>query len=133
MGVDAGDFDGNGTDDIFVTHLMDETNTLYVNLGESLFEDRTREAGLERRAVVSRVSERSSSTTTTMAGSICLSPTARSNCYRTSCARNIRFRSANRINSFAIRAREVLLKSGRGRRGVAASGSQPRRGVRRRR
>ena len=28
MGVDAGDFDGNGTDDIFVTHLMDETNTL---------------------------------------------------------------------------------------------------------
>jgi len=46
MGVDAGDFDGNGTDDIFVTHLMDETNTLYVNLGQSLFEDRTREAGL---------------------------------------------------------------------------------------
>jgi enediyne biosynthesis protein E4 len=26
--------------------LMDETNTLYVNLGEALFEDRTREAGL---------------------------------------------------------------------------------------
>jgi hypothetical protein len=46
MGVDAGDFDGNGTDDIFVTHLMDETNTLYVNMGQSLFEDRTREAGL---------------------------------------------------------------------------------------
>ncbi|HEU4714991.1 MAG TPA: CRTAC1 family protein [Pyrinomonadaceae bacterium] len=46
MGVDAGDFDGNGTIDIFVTHLMDETNTLYVNLGKALFEDRTREAGL---------------------------------------------------------------------------------------
>ncbi len=46
MGVDAGDFDGNGTDDIFVTHLMDETNTLYTNLGKLLFEDRTREAGL---------------------------------------------------------------------------------------
>jgi len=46
MGVDAADFDGNGTEDIFVTHLMDETNTLYVNLGETLFEDRTREAGL---------------------------------------------------------------------------------------
>ena len=46
MGVDVGDFDGNGTDDIFITHLMDETNTLYVNLGEGLFEDRTREAGL---------------------------------------------------------------------------------------
>ena len=46
MGVDAADFDGNGTDDIFVTHLMDETNTLYVNSGQALFEDRTREAGL---------------------------------------------------------------------------------------
>ena len=46
MGVDAQDFDGNGTDDIFVTHLMDETNTLYMNLGKLLFEDRTREAGL---------------------------------------------------------------------------------------
>jgi hypothetical protein len=46
MGVDAGDFDGNGTDDIFVTHLMDETNTLFVNAGNALFEDRTREAGL---------------------------------------------------------------------------------------
>ena len=46
MGVDAGDFDGDGTEDIFITHLMDETNTLYVNLGDGLFEDRTREAGL---------------------------------------------------------------------------------------
>jgi len=46
MGVDAGDFDANGTEDIFITHLMDETNTLYTNLGKALFEDRTREAGL---------------------------------------------------------------------------------------
>ncbi|HEY8203094.1 MAG TPA: CRTAC1 family protein [Pyrinomonadaceae bacterium] len=46
MGVDAGDFDANGTEDIFVTHLMDETHTLYRSLGDALFEDRTREAGL---------------------------------------------------------------------------------------
>ena len=46
MGVDAADFDDNGTDDIFITHLMDETNTLYVNIGGAVFEDRTREAGL---------------------------------------------------------------------------------------
>jgi hypothetical protein len=46
MGVDAGDFNGDGTDDIFITHLMDETNTLFVNLGRGSFEDRTREAGL---------------------------------------------------------------------------------------
>jgi enediyne biosynthesis protein E4 len=46
MGVDAGDFDGNGTEDIFVSHLMDETNILYLNQGHALFEDRTREVGL---------------------------------------------------------------------------------------
>jgi len=46
MGVDGGDFDGNGTEDIFVTHLMDETNTLFTNQGKAVFEDRTREAGL---------------------------------------------------------------------------------------
>jgi enediyne biosynthesis protein E4 len=46
MGLDAGDFDGNGTDDIFITHLMDETNTLFTNLGNAVFEDRTRETGL---------------------------------------------------------------------------------------
>lgn len=46
MGVDAGDFNNDGTEDIFVTHLMEETNTLYVNLGGGTFEDRTREAGL---------------------------------------------------------------------------------------
>ena len=28
MGVDAGDFDGNGTDDIFITHLMDDQHSL---------------------------------------------------------------------------------------------------------
>jgi hypothetical protein len=46
MGLDAGDFDGNQTDDIFITHLMDETNTLFTNLGDAVFDDRTREAGL---------------------------------------------------------------------------------------
>lgn len=46
MGVDAGDFDGNGTDDIFITHLMEETNILLTNLDKAVFEDRTREAGL---------------------------------------------------------------------------------------
>ncbi|HYN83901.1 MAG TPA: CRTAC1 family protein [Pyrinomonadaceae bacterium] len=46
MGVDAGDFDASGTEDIFVTHLMEETHTLYVNAGGASFEDRTRESGL---------------------------------------------------------------------------------------
>jgi len=46
MGVDAGDFDSDGDDDLFMTHLMGETNTLYVNDGSGLFEDRSLETGL---------------------------------------------------------------------------------------
>ena len=46
MGVDAGDFDNDGDLDLFMTHLMGETNTLYINQGNGLFEDRTSEFGL---------------------------------------------------------------------------------------
>jgi enediyne biosynthesis protein E4 len=46
MGVDAGDFDNDGDDDLFVTNLPGETNTLYVNDGSGLFEDRTARVGL---------------------------------------------------------------------------------------
>jgi len=46
MGVDSVDFDADGDEDFFVTHLMGETNTLYVNDGTGLFEDRTISAGL---------------------------------------------------------------------------------------
>lgn len=46
MGVDAGDFDGDGDDDLFMTHLTDEKNTLYLNLGKGVFEDRSFETGL---------------------------------------------------------------------------------------
>jgi hypothetical protein len=44
MGVDAADFNGDGTEDLFITHLMDETHTLYTNIGEAVFEDITRES-----------------------------------------------------------------------------------------
>jgi hypothetical protein len=46
MGVDAADFDNDGDEDLFMTHLMGETNTLYVNDGAGFFEDRTAELGL---------------------------------------------------------------------------------------
>ncbi len=46
MGVAAGDFDLDGDEDLFMTHLMGESNTLYVNDGSGLFEDRTTESGL---------------------------------------------------------------------------------------
>ena len=46
MGVDFGDVDNDGDDDLFVTNLDNEGNTLYVNTGHALFEDRTVEARL---------------------------------------------------------------------------------------
>ena len=46
MGVDAADFDNDGDDDLFVTHLVTQTNTLYVNTGAGLFEDRSAASGL---------------------------------------------------------------------------------------
>ena len=46
MGVVAGDFTGDGSPDLFMTHLTRESNTLYVNDGSALFEDRSRESGL---------------------------------------------------------------------------------------
>ena len=46
MGVAVADFDGNGAPDIFLSHLDREHNTLYLNDGEGLFADRSREGGL---------------------------------------------------------------------------------------
>jgi hypothetical protein len=46
MGVDAGDFDGDGDEDLFMTHLIRETNTLFLNDGTGMFEDATIQAGL---------------------------------------------------------------------------------------
>jgi hypothetical protein len=46
MGVAAGDVDDDGDLDIFLTHLIGETNTLYRNLGALGFEDATAASGL---------------------------------------------------------------------------------------
>ena len=39
MGVDAGDFDDDGDEDLFMTHLTTEGNNLYVNDGTGMFRD----------------------------------------------------------------------------------------------
>jgi hypothetical protein len=46
MGIAAGDTHGDGLFDIFITHLTDETNTLWRQGPRGLFQDRTVAAGL---------------------------------------------------------------------------------------
>ncbi len=46
MGVTAADFDGDGDEDIFVTHNKEETNTLYLNGRKAGFSDATYRFGL---------------------------------------------------------------------------------------
>jgi hypothetical protein len=46
MGVDAGDFDNDGDEDLITTVLTREGNTLYVNDGKGLFDDRSMAAGI---------------------------------------------------------------------------------------
>jgi hypothetical protein len=48
MGVDAGDFDNDGDEDLFMTHLANEGNNLYVNEGAAAFVDRSARSGLEQ-------------------------------------------------------------------------------------
>ena len=46
MGIAFGDVDGDGLADLFVTHLTEETNTLWVQGPPGRFADRTRTSGL---------------------------------------------------------------------------------------
>ena len=46
MGVDAGDFDNDGDEDLFMTHLRSEGNNLYVNNGTGIFTDQSVRSGL---------------------------------------------------------------------------------------
>ncbi len=48
MGVLAEDLNGDGLVDLFMTHLHRETNALYVNLGDGLWDDATQVSGLGR-------------------------------------------------------------------------------------
>ncbi len=53
MGATAADFDSDGDLDLFLTHIDGETNTLYVNEGDGLFEDATNRFGLGHTSIAS--------------------------------------------------------------------------------
>lgn len=46
MGIAIADVDANGYPDVFTTNFSSDTNTLYLNLGENFFDDRTSQFGL---------------------------------------------------------------------------------------
>jgi hypothetical protein len=46
MGVDAGDFDNDGDEDLFVTNWLSQMNVLYANMGGGVFQDRRAASGL---------------------------------------------------------------------------------------
>jgi enediyne biosynthesis protein E4 len=46
MGIDAGDYDNDGDEDLFVTNWLSQMNILYANTGGGLFQDRKASSGL---------------------------------------------------------------------------------------
>jgi enediyne biosynthesis protein E4 len=46
MGVDAGDYDNDGDEDLFITNWLAQMNILYQNTGNAVFEDRKAASGL---------------------------------------------------------------------------------------
>jgi enediyne biosynthesis protein E4 len=46
MGIDAGDFDNDGDEDLFITNWLAQMNILYLNTGNGVFEDRKAASGL---------------------------------------------------------------------------------------
>jgi enediyne biosynthesis protein E4 len=69
MGVDAGDVDGDGDDDLFVTNLTAEGHTLYLNDGAGVFEDGATRAGIRAASLPYTGFGTTSSISTTTAGS----------------------------------------------------------------
>ena len=51
MGVDAGDFDNDGDEDLFMTELTGEGHNLYVNDGSGTFDDQSARSGLGPQSV----------------------------------------------------------------------------------
>jgi hypothetical protein len=48
MGIDAGDFDADGDEDVFITELIGQGSTLYVNDGTGMFEEQSARTGIRQ-------------------------------------------------------------------------------------
>ena len=48
MGIDAGDFDADGDEDLFITELIGQGSTLYVNDGTGQFEEQSARTGIRQ-------------------------------------------------------------------------------------
>jgi len=71
MGVDAGDFDNNGDEDLIVTELTGQGADLFVNEGRGIFTDRSADSRLRFASLaLDRIRNGVGSTSTTTAGSI---------------------------------------------------------------
>ena len=68
MGVGIGDYDRNGTMDIFKTNFAGDTSTLYANTGEGFCEDRTFAGRHRRQHALAGLGHGASWTSTTTAG-----------------------------------------------------------------
>ena len=77
MGVDAGDFDEDGDDDVFVGELTGQGADLYVNDGSGVFVEGSAQAGIRRAHCRSPRSAPPGSTPTMTDGSTWRSRTAR--------------------------------------------------------
>ena len=70
MGIDAGDFDNDGDEDIFITNWLAQMNILYVNTGNGVFEDRKAAVGTwSTESCQDRLRHARGSTSTTTPGS----------------------------------------------------------------
>jgi hypothetical protein len=72
MGIDAGDFDNDGDEDLFITNWLAQMNILYVNDGKGAFEDAKAASGLGPPSLAKdRASAPRGGITTTTRGSTC--------------------------------------------------------------
>ena len=70
MGVDAGDLDNDGDEDLVMTELTGQGANLYINDGSGAFEDRSGPRASKRQRSATQDSVPRGSTPTTTAGSI---------------------------------------------------------------